>query len=287
MPKIRSILSQTHEYQSFRSSVPLKQVSVDSNDPDKCWKIYDCGPKDQKLPLICLPPVSGTADIYYQQCMSLAAKGYRVISAESPPYWSIEQWCKGFRDLLSHLHFEKVHIFGSALGGFLAQKFAEFTRPCPRVASLILCNSFTDSTVFKFSDQAPMLWLMPNAMLKGMVMNGLTEEDGNMDLAIAKACEFMQEKLDSLGQSDLASRLTLNCTPSFVQPHLVNDLPVTILDVWDDCALSQQVKDDVYKCYPQAKLAHLKSGGNFPFLSRSDEVNMHLTIHLRNFEQAI
>ena len=82
---------------------------------------------------------------------------------------------------------------------------------------------------------------MPNAMLKGMVMNGLTEEDGNMDLAIAKACEFMQEKLDSLGQSDLASRLTLNCTPSFVQPHLVNDLPVTILDVWDDCALSQQV----------------------------------------------
>ena len=81
---------------------------------------------------------------------------------------------------------------------------------------------------------------MPNAMLKGMVMNGLIEEDGNMDIAIAKACEFMQEKLDSLGQSDLASRLTLNCTPSFVQPHLVNDLPVTILDVWDDCALSQQ-----------------------------------------------
>ena len=219
--------------------------------------------------------------------MSLAAKGYRVISAESPPYWSIEEWCKGFRNLLSHLHFEKVHIFGSALGGFLAQKFAEFTRPCPRVASMILCNSFTDSTVFKFSDQAPMLWLMPNAMLKGMVMNGLTEEDGNMDLAIAKACEFMQEKLDSLGQTDLASRLTLNCTPSFVQPHLVNDLPVTVLDVWDDCALSQQVKDDVYKCYPQAKLAHLKTGGNFPFLSRTDEVTMHITIHLRNFEQAI
>ena len=83
---------------------------------------------------------------------------------------------------------------------------------------------------------------MPNAMLKGMVMNGLTEEDGNMDLAIAKACEFMQEKLDSLSQCDLASRLTLNCTPSFVQPHLVNDLPVTVLDVWDDCALSQQVR---------------------------------------------
>ena len=82
---------------------------------------------------------------------------------------------------------------------------------------------------------------MPNAMLKGMVMNGLTEQDGNMDIAIAKACEFMQERLESLGQTELASRLTLNCTPGFVQPHLVNDLPVTIIDVWDDCALSQQV----------------------------------------------
>ena len=86
-----------------------------------------------------------------------------------------------------------------------------------------------------------MLWLMPNTMLKSMVMSGLTESDGNMDIAIAKACEFMEERLNSLGQSELSSRLTLNCNPAFVQPHLVNDLPVTIIDVWDDCALSQQV----------------------------------------------
>jgi maspardin len=33
----------------------------------------------------------------------------------------------------------------------------------------------------------------------------------------------------------------------------------------------------VFKCYPQAKLGHLKSGGNFPFLSRSDEFNLFLT----------
>lgn len=284
---MKSILSQSQEYQSFRSSVPLKRISVDSDDANKCWKLYDCGPRDQKLPLICLTPVSGTADCFYQQCMALSARGYRVIAVESPPYLSLEQWCNGFRNLLGHLHLEKVHLFGAALGGFLAQKFAEFTRPCPRVASVILCNTFTDSSVFKFSDQAPMLWLMPNTMLKGMVMSGLTESDGNMDIAIAKACEFMEERLNSLGQSELASRLTLNCTPAFVQPHLVNDLPVTIIDVWDNCALSQQVKEDVYKCYPNAKLGHLKTGGNFPFLSRSDEVNMHLAIHLRNFEQAI
>lgn len=34
----------------------------------------------------------------------------------------------------------------------------------------------------------------------------------------------------------------------------------------------------MYKCYPEAKRAHLKSGGNFPYLSRADEVNTHLEV---------
>jgi maspardin len=54
--------------------------------------------------------------------------------------------------------------------------------------------------------------------------------------------------------------------------------------VFDQCALSQTAREELYKLYPDAKRAHLKSGGNFPYLSRSDEVNMHLIIHLRQFK---
>lgn len=50
------------------------------------------------------------------------------------------------------------------------------------------------------------------------------------------------------------------------------------MDVWDESALSSHVRESVYKSYPHAKLAHLKSGGNFPYLSRSDEVNLHLLV---------
>ena len=49
----------------------------------------------------------------------------------------------------------------------------------------------------------------------------------------------------------------------------------------------QEVRDVIYKSYPGAKLAHLKSGGNFPYLSRTEEINMFLMIHLRNFETAV
>ena len=42
----------------------------------------------------------------------------------------------------------KVHLCGASLGGFLAQKFAECTYKSPRVHSLILCNSFSDTSIF-------------------------------------------------------------------------------------------------------------------------------------------
>ena len=44
--------------------------------------------------------------------------------------------------------------------------------------------------------------------------------------------------------------------------------------MFDESALSQKCKEEMYKCYPDAKRAHLKSGGNFPYLSRSSEVNV-------------
>ena len=50
------------------------------------------------------------------------------------------------------------------------------------------------------------------------------------------------------------------------------------LQVYDDCALSQDVRDDMYKCYPEGRRAHMKSGGNFPYLCASDEVNLHLEV---------
>lgn len=51
------------------------------------------------------------------------------------------------------------------------------------------------------------------------------------------------------------------------------------MDVFDDYALDSPIKETIYKEYPDAKLAQLKSGGNFPYLSRSDEVNLHLQVY--------
>jgi hypothetical protein len=48
---------------------------------EKIWKYYDFGTKEESIPpLILLPGVSGTAEIFYKQFLSLCPKGYRLIS---------------------------------------------------------------------------------------------------------------------------------------------------------------------------------------------------------------
>ncbi|KAL3223670.1 hypothetical protein MRX96_027253 [Rhipicephalus microplus] len=279
--KPSSEISQSPEYASFRATIPQRKVIVDEGG-SKVWTYYDHGPRSISCPLVCLPPISGTADVFFRQIMALTARGYRVISLEYPVYWTMREWVAGFRKLLDHLQLDKVHVLGASLGGFLAQKFAEATHTCPRVHSLVLCNSFSDTSIFSYTDTAVLFWLFPAVVLKRMVMGSYSLHPVPSD--IADSIDFMVEKLESLTQSELASRLTLNCMNSYVEPQYLDGIPITIIDVFDSSALKQEVKEELYKLYPHAKRAHLKRGGNFPFLSRSDEFSMHLQIHLRQFD---
>lgn len=157
--------------------------------------MYDCGPKKVKYPLICLPPVSGTADVFFRQALSLSAKGIRVISVESPVYWSVREWCDSFNRLLDYLGVQRAHLFGASLGGFLAQKFAEYTSNCPRVASLILCNTFTDTAVFANQGSSNIYWILPALVLKKLVMGNFCTD--RVDKEIVDSIDFMVERVSS------------------------------------------------------------------------------------------
>uniref|UniRef100_M0ZXH6 Maspardin n=1 Tax=Solanum tuberosum TaxID=4113 RepID=M0ZXH6_SOLTU len=88
-------------------------------------------------------------------------------------------------------------------------------------------------------------------------------------------------QVETLSREDLASRLTLTADAASVGPLLLPDSSITLMDTNDYCATPQSLKDQVCERYPGARRAYLKSGGDFPFLSRPDEVNLHLQLHLR------
>ncbi|XP_058009572.1 uncharacterized protein LOC110672917 isoform X2 [Hevea brasiliensis] len=111
----------------------------------KQWRYYDFGPKVVP-PLICFPGVAGTADVYYKQIMSLSMKGYRVISVDIPRVWNRHEWIQAFEKFLDVIDVHHIHIYGTSLGGFLAQAFAQH-RP-RQVRSLILSNTFLETHSF-------------------------------------------------------------------------------------------------------------------------------------------
>lgn len=54
--------------------------------------------------------------------------------------------------------------------------------------------------------------------------------------------------------------------------------PCVFSKVFDQSALSTEAKEEMYKLYPNARRAHLKTGGNFPYLCRSAEVNLYVQV---------
>ncbi|EFN67880.1 Maspardin, partial [Camponotus floridanus] len=91
---------------------------------------------------------------------------------------------------------DKVHLFGASLGGFLAQKFTEINAHCPRVVSLVLCNTFTDTSVFSYNDSAAVFWILPSMVLKKMVMGNFATE--KVDGEMIKTIDFMVELMVDL-----------------------------------------------------------------------------------------
>jgi len=272
----------TGGYKRFRSWVAQQRLTVDVSG-ERIWKYYDYGPKDSELiPVVLLPGVSGTAEIFYKQFLSLCAKGYRLISVQSPPFLDHTLWCKGFDKFLDKMQLNKVHLFGTSLGGYLAQCFVVF-KP-ERVLSLILNNTYADTQYYK--DNAPciqMFPLMPEFVLKRMILSNFPAK--TMELEIANSVDFMVQQLETLSQAEIVSRLTLNCTVAeSLKPaeFPLDQGKITIMDTLDEVVVPEKVREEVYKYYPNARFAELKTGGNFPYLSRADEVNMHLQVHLRN-----
>eukprot|EP01119_Soliformovum_irregulare_P006929 TRINITY_DN1933_c0_g1_i2.p1 TRINITY_DN1933_c0_g1~~TRINITY_DN1933_c0_g1_i2.p1 ORF type:complete len:276 (+),score=69.39 TRINITY_DN1933_c0_g1_i2:92-919(+) len=263
-------------YHRFRSWVAQQRITVDTNNTEKVWKYYDFGPKDV-TPLVFLGGASATAEVFYRQFLSLCPKGYHLISVQFPSYMDHASWNKGFDRFLDKLGLKEVHLFGTSLGGYLAQSFAQYHPK--RVASIILSNTFTDTSYYvENAPCAAMFPMMPEFMLKRMLLENLPSNV--VESEIADSIDFMVHQLETMNQSEISSRMTLNCTvdPELRPIDLHLDSKVTILDTLDEVAIPEKLREEVYKIYPHAKVASLKTGGNFPFLSRSDEVNMHIQV---------
>ncbi|BHF64483.1 Maspardin [Sparganum proliferum] len=248
------------------------------------FEIYDIGPKDILCPIICLPPCTCDATIYYELQLRLSKNGFRIISINYPRTYSAGEFCESFMRLVRELQLTAVHLVGSSLGGFLAQKFYLYSihLDCP-VKSLILCNTFTDTSVFASHASSRFMWLMPAFSLRMMVEYPPVAQDA--DDATKFAMSMAKSQLNSMSQADLAARLTMNGLPDAVDVEGLQEADIIIIEVGDLDNSYREHFGSVNKAYPNAKVAHLELGGQFPFLSRAEEFAAYMEMHYESYHQ--
>jgi maspardin len=211
----------------------------------------------------------------------LCKKGYRVVAAQHPPYYTINEFILGMDGFLDALEAPSVHILGASLGGLLAQQYS-IARP-KRVSSIILCNSFYSTKAFEPSAGSvvtSMYAVTPYFVLKNMLLTSFNNDAAAISASpeVADAVDFVMEQMNSLSQEDLASRLTLNCSPSECSAMKIGEDKMTIIDALDRTARPPEARDELYSKYTSAKQALCRTGGDFPFLSVADEVCLYIEV---------
>ncbi|VDN10170.1 unnamed protein product [Dibothriocephalus latus] len=88
-----------------------------------------------------------------------------------------------------------------------------------------------------------------------------------------------------MSQADLAARLTMNGVPDAVNVEELQEADIIIIEVGDLAASYKEHFESVNRAYPNAKVAHLELGGQFPFLSRAEEFAAYMEMHFESYHQ--
>ena len=175
-------------------------------------------------------------------------QGYRVVAVGLPVVWEHEEFVSAFDSFLDNLRppVQSAHLWGVGLGGYLAQCFA--CRRPRRVRSLALTSSYCstlgsiNATLGKLGVASAVLPYVPGLILTEYVVDlllrlGPEGEEGAKTVGervverSAKtramrqiawaALDFMEEQVDNLEQSELASRLALLYSPGMSEELLM------------------------------------------------------------------
>ncbi|KAJ3426231.1 acid cluster protein [Anaeramoeba flamelloides] len=267
-------------FESFVGEVALNTISIHADNEEGIWQYYDSLGGSTNEALLCLHGVPGSCDVFFQQLLSLSSRGYRVISAQYPPFWSYQTFCKSFKEFLSSLELEKIHLFGLGYGGFLIMKYLEKEKD-QRIKSVILCNTFVSTLFFsRLNTCGGMITWAPEFWLKRKLLKTFPQKE--VLVPIAEGLDFMVEVVEKMKYEDIASRLTMISTETIIGKIDFDPQFVTIIDPTDKGYVPRKVRRKVATKFPDCKYAQVKIGGDFPQLSNPQEVNMHLIVHLRN-----
>lgn len=266
-----------HNLERLRAQHPAKNLSINGQN----WKIIDVG--SGSLPLVMLPGALGSADSFYKQILHFSHEG-RVISANYPLSSDPSTLVDSFRQLLDQLHIDEIVLFGTSLGGYIAQRFYE--KWPDMVRKLIIGNSFVDSSRLLSTEMFdPMLARNHSAN----ELLTLWRQRIEHNVAANGSSELSDVTLDFLRTPANAEQLKARLLTLAHSERVIGETAakVAIIDCENDAIVDPETRQECRHCYPNARIYSLSEGGHYPYILNSAQFNDIITTEIADYWQQV
>lgn len=260
---METTLQHLNQLSRLRAEHAVQPFSTDGLD----WEYIDAG--EGALPLILLPGALGTSETFYKQILSFQDT-QRIIAVNYPAATDPARICTGLPKLMDVLGVQKFNLFGTSLGGYLAQRVVS-SHPA-RVAKVMVANSFVRSDRIVASDA-----FNPQRAqeLSAEAIQAYWRARVNQNVTTNGLSELSAVQLDFLETPRYAHQLRMrlltleNCKepPTSLRGNAV------VLDCEDDPVIDPQTRLEVRHLHPSARIYSLSQGGHYPYLVNVEKFN--------------
>ena len=240
------------------------------------WQLRDTDQDAARLPLVLLPGAGGTGDVFYRAIEGLR-DSRRVIAVTYPALDDAEAMASGLLEVLSQAGVGQFDLFGSSLGGYVAQLCA--VRAPQRVRRCMFANTFHDASWLQrkvardtFAGTPPEQHLA--ATLAQLRAAG-EETPEQVDFKQTMLALVGTHQTAEMAKSALMAVLTSRPAPRAELPHH----RMALLDTQDDPVVDEPTRQAMRERYPHCRQFRLGAGGHYPALLNPAEFVAALMKH--------
>jgi maspardin len=231
-------------------------------------------------PLFMLPGIQGGGSVFFDLALELGDK-LDLVMVTAPPIVDAIAMADAQAALLDALGFRQIDLFGSSLGGYLAQAFA--IRHPDRLRKILLANTFADPGPFLAKAPSP---AGVGAQPAGQVMAQ------NLALMLgAPAIDAGQVALQSVMRAlvgpvqtadEYKARLMTLLEAVAIQRVPIADDRIVLIDDDADPGIPSSMRTYIRERYRSAPHYMIAGGGHLPAIQRPNSVASILRDHLCN-----
>jgi len=257
----RPLMMSLEEYRSHHPEVAIATTAGS-------WKLRRSGADGPAL--VMLPGCHGTADVYYKVAAALG-RHVDVVTLTPPKHDDLQQLVSDLAVILDILKLREVALYGSSLGGYLAQLFA--IRYKGRVRRLFLGNTFRDPSPLQER------WPKPSEFKKlpaADLMAGVVAKARALPVQTPAEADLKRTLLALLGTDQtpdaLKSRFLAGILAKLLPRVPLPENSVAIVDSDDDGIIPANPRIDLRTTYRSSPRLSVPGGGHFPFLLKGEQV---------------